>query len=291
VGVALTEGWYVDGEPVQAFGRIIEDRSGWEDVPAMRGSNVTLLGAHGDSWRRKRYDAGNKPLVIGVHGCDTTTWEVPSTGTAERALYESNLEGLLRLLAPRAYRQLDVTRVYADGSRRRAWCEVTGAITPDDAGNGYGQVSLELVVPGAFWEDVDEATYRLPYDTTLGGTQTLEVFSLAGQTAPCSDAQVTITGPCTSVTLVDSQTGSGFSYSSSLSSGDVLAVDAGAFTAALNPTGANTNVITSLGMFDQQILEVVPASESYRGPTVDVTPAGVSAGFTVTFVTKRKWLR
>jgi hypothetical protein len=68
-------------------------------------------------------------------------------------------------------------------------------------------------------------------------------------------------------------------------------VDAGAFTAVLNPTGAATSVLTGVTMYDAQLLEIVPAPQAYRGPTVDVTTAGASSGFTVTFTTKRKWLR
>jgi hypothetical protein len=286
VGVALAEGWYIDGVDVQSYGTVIEDRAGWDDVPGMRGDNVTLLGRHGDLWRRKKYTAGKKTLTIGVHGCDTTTWAVPATGTAERALYESNLEALLRILAPR-HRLFDVTRVYADGSRRRASCEVVAPITPATLGNSYGQISLELVVPGAFWEDVDPATYRVVYDVAEGGTQTLEVFSLAGQTAPCADAVVTVTGPCSSVTVRDTETGSGFTYDGGLAGGQSLVVDAGAWTADVD----TSSVLTALSLYDAQLLEIAPAPQEYRGPTVDVATIGATAGFTVTFVAQRKWLR
>ena len=44
-------------------GVIIEDRNGWDDVAAMRGSNTTLLGRHGTAWRRKRYDEAKKTLT------------------------------------------------------------------------------------------------------------------------------------------------------------------------------------------------------------------------------------
>jgi hypothetical protein len=290
VAVALSEGWYIDGTSLASFGTVIETRDGWDDVPGMRGENTVLLGAHGESWRRKKYGPGTKPLTISVNGVLDDGWSLPATGSARRALYEANLESLLRLLAPR-HRLLDVTRVYADGSRRRASCEVTGEITPQTGGDTYGQISLELVVPGAFWEDVDPATYQVPYNIGTGGTQTLEVFSLIGQTAPCADPVVTITGPCTSVTVRDSETGSGFTYATPLVGGDILVLDAGAFTAQLNPAGANTSMLTSVTMYDAQLLEIVPAPQAYRGPTVDVTTAGASSGFTVTFTTKRKWLR
>jgi hypothetical protein len=88
------------------------------------------------------------------------------------------------------------------------------------------------------------------------------VFSLIGQTAPCADPVVTITGPCTSVTVRDTETGSGFTYATSMSGADTLVVDAGAFTAVLNPTGANTSVLTGVTMYDAQLLEIVPAPQA-----------------------------
>ena len=133
---------------------------------------------------------------------------------------------------------------------------------------------------------MDPQTYTLPYDVAAGGTQALEVFSLQGQTGYCSDAQITVTGPCTTVAVKDHETGLGFSYGA-LTLGQSLVIDSGAFTA----TVGGSSVLTSLTLDDAQILEVGPAPQTYRGPVVDVTTTGASAGFGVTFVTHRKWLR
>jgi hypothetical protein len=280
------EGWWIDGVRLDTHGTILEDRNGWDDIPAMRGSNTTLLGRHGTAWRRKRYDEAKKVLTISVNGVGEDGWSIPETGREQRALYETNLDILLRLLSPR-HRPLRVERVHANGDRRQADCEVTSILTPNTFGDTYGQISLELGVPGAFWEDVDPTSYRLAYDATTGGTQVMEVYSLVGSNAPCADPIVAITGPCTSVAVHDTETGSGFTYAHALTSGQVLTVDAGAFTAL---KGA-TSVLVDLAMADQQILEIVPAPSSYRGPSVTVVAAGTSAPFSVVFETRRKWLR
>jgi hypothetical protein len=64
-------------------------------------------------------------------------------------------------------------------------------------------------------------------------------------------------------------------------------VDSGAFTA----TKGGVSVITAVTLDDTQLLEVGPAPQPYRGPDVDITTTGAGAGFGVTFVTHRKWLR
>lgn len=282
----LTEGWYIDGVSVEAWGAVLTNRDGWDDIPAMRGSNTVLLGRHGEAWRRKLYGPGKKTLTIGVNGT-TEGWRVPATGSAQRALYESNLDSLLRLFAAR-HRTLTVTRVYADGSSRVAECEVTSAITPQPEGFTFGKLSLELTVPDTFWADTEEQTYTLPYDVSAGGTQSLEVFSLQGQTGYCSDAAVTVTGPCSTVTVADAQTGVGFGYVGGLSAGQTLAVDCGAWTAVKSPAA---DVLTDLALTGAVLLEISPAPAERRGPSIDVTATGSATGFAVTLATTRKWIR
>lgn len=286
----LAEGWYVGGVSVEDFGTVLEDREGWDDVPGMRGGNVVLLGRHGESWRRKRFEPGRKVLTIGVHGADTTTWVAPATNALQRAAYEANLDGLLRLLAPR-HATVTVTRVHANGDQRQAECEVVSQIVPKISGQSYGQVQVEFAVPGTFWEDVDAITHALAYDVSAGGEQDCEVYSLAGQTGYCSDGVVVVTGPCSTVSVVDEQTGSGWSYGSALGSGERLTVDSGAFTAVYND-GADHDVLTSLVLTTAAtLLEVSPAPYSYQGPNLAVTTSGASGAMGVTFTGRRKWVR
>ena len=296
MATTLAEGWYIDGVRLDRYavvddnnGVSLNDRAGWDDVPGLRGENVTLLGRHGELWRRKTYGPGRKTLNLTVHGTSEDGWTVPSTDRLQRAAYEEALDALLRIFAPR-HRLLSVERVHANGDRRQADCEVTSVIAPEAVGMTAGRLSVELVIPGSFWEDVDPISYRLPYNTTTGGSQDLEVYSLAGQTAPCADAVVTITGPCSTVSVNDTETGSGFTYAVAISAGHTLTVDAGAFTAVLDD-GTPASVITDLELADQQLLEIVPAPALDRGPEVTVVTTGASSGFTVVFETRRKWLR
>lgn len=290
---SLDEGWYVDGELLDRWGSVtddngvfVADRAGWDDVPGLRGEDVTLLGRHGTSWRRKRYGPGKKTLNIVVNGTGSYGWDVPSTDRLQRAAYEEALDSLLRMFSPR-HRLLSVERVHANGDRRQADCEVVSVLTPQAVGNTAGRMSVELSVPGSFWEDVDPTTYRLPYVVGTGGSQTLEVYSLAGQTAPCADPVVVVTGPCLTIAVHDYETGSGFSYGSALTGAETLTVNADTFTATVN----STSVLTSLTLADQQLLELVSAPGVDRGPKVTVAATGVSTGFTVAFTTRRKWLR
>lgn len=296
MATTLSEGWYVDGQRLDRWavvddddgdnGVTLTDRAGWDDVPGLRGDNLTLLGRHGQLWRRKRYDVGRKTLNMTVHGTGPDGWSVPVTNRLQRAAYEQNLDALLRVFSPR-HRLLDVERVHANGDRRRADCEVASVISPEAVGMTAGRLSIELAVPGSFWEDVDAVSYRLPYNVVTGGAQDLEVFSLAGQTAPCGTATVTVTGPCTTVAVHDTETGSGFTYGEALGGSDTLIVDAGAFTA----TVADVSVLTDLVLADQQLLEIVPAPALDRGPQVTVSTTGASSGFSVVVEARRKWLR
>lgn len=279
----MAEGWYIDGVPLEGFGRVIENRDGWDDTPGVRGDNTVLLGRHGESPRRKKYGPGRKSLAMAVHGVNEDG-SVPVEGSAQRALYEKNLDGLLRLIRPRPG-FLPVLRVYADGSRRTALCEVLNPITPATLGFTYGQVSFELGVPGAFWLDEDARTYRVPFDVAGADAQEGEVYSLAGGTAPCSDAIVTVTGPCTSVMVRDSENGSGFAYGA-LTGGQTLVVDAGAFSAV---KGASS-VLTDLTIYDE-LLELSPAPTENRGPSLVITAPGKSTGFKVVVQARRAWLR
>lgn len=282
------EGWYADGEPFERFGTVIEDQSGWFDTPAVRGDDAVLAGRHGRLWRPKKYDIGRVPMLVGIHGANDD-WTVPSEGSQQRALFEANLNSFLRVIGVR-HRLISVERVHPTDAgtapRRRADCEVINTITPQMAGFTYGRVSFEWVVPAAFFEDVDPTTYRLRYDTAGTAEQVVEVYSLVGQTGYCADSITTVTGPCTTVAVRDAETGAGWSYGP-LVAGEELIVDAGAFTAEVD----GVSVITDLGIDSGNgLLEIAPAPSESQGPSVIVTATGVDEDFTVSMVTRRKWL-
>jgi hypothetical protein len=293
MSTTFAEGWYIDGERLDRWadvtsnnGVILENREGWDDAPGLRGADATLLGRHGSSWRRKRYEAAKRMLTLTVHGTDADGWTVPDSPRKQRAAYEEALDNLYRLFAPR-HRLLDVERVHASGDRRRADCEVISPLTPAPIGMTAGRLTVELSVPGAFWEDVDALSHALGYDVSGPDEQELEVYSLAGQTAPCADAIIEVTGPCSSIAVHDTETGSGWTYADTVEDDETLTVDCGVFTALLGAT----SVITDLVLADQQLLEIVPATVGHRGPYLTVDAADVSAGFRVVVTSRRKWLR
>lgn len=295
MATTLAEGWYIDGARLDRWasditdgtgnGVILSDRTGWDDTPPLRGENVPLLGRHGELWRRKRYGPGRKTLSMSVLAANEAEAD-PATAKLQRAAYEANLDALQRMFG-QVHRKLSVERVHANGDRRQADCEVISPLAPVPVGMGAGRVQVELGIPGSFWEDVDAISYRLPYTVGGAASQDCEVYSLAGQTAPCADATITITGPCDAVAVHDAVTGSGFTYSSAIAGDETLTVNAGAFTALLDAT----SVITDLVLADQQILEIISAPESYRGPELTVNATTATAGFSVVINARRKWLR
>jgi hypothetical protein len=282
------EGWWIDGVYLGDLGTMVL-ADGWDDVAQSRGENQQLLGIDGAAFRPKLRDVGSKTIQMGVHGAnwDGYQWIIPGSTTAQRALYEANLDRLLRLIGT-THRELLVERIYPDGSKRRAKCEATGQITPARQADSYGEIQFQLNVLGGVWEDVDEITSTLAYKVAGPNAQTLEVFSLIGQTAACADAEVTIHGPCSSVSIVDAETGLGCTYPASLSSSDVLVIQPdGRFAITKN----GTSVITAVSFSGNRLLRISPAPNDSTGPSVIVTAPGKGAQFSVTVRSRAKWLR
>jgi hypothetical protein len=286
----VNEGWYVDGDPLETLGgTAIEGQQGWFDTPGMRGDSIVLAGQHGERWRPKKFQPGVIPMTVGIHGA-LSDWSVPAEGTARRSLFERNLEDFLRRVV-KTHRRSLVQRVHATRSgntpRRQALCQAANAITPQMTGYSYGAVSFEWQVPGAFWSDVDPRSQNLGYVVGGSAAQELELFTLQGQTGYCADSVITVKGPCSSVSVVDAETGEGWTYATSIGSGVSLVVDSGEFSAFRGVT----DVLGSLQFSGSgpNLLEIVPAPSESRGPKLRVTAAGVGAGFAVTAVTRRKW--
>lgn len=284
----MIEGWYVDGEPMETLGgTVIEDQQGWHNSPSMRGENLLLAGQHGERWRPKKFSPGLIPMTVGIHGA-LSDWSVPREGTARRVQFERNVEDFLRRTV-KTHRLSLVERVHATRSgstpRRQALCQAVNEITPQMTGYSYGAVSFEWSVPGTFWSDADPRSQALPY--LIGGpaSQELELFTLAGQTGYCTDSVITVKGPCSSVSVLDAETGKGWTYPASIGSGVSLVVDSGEFTAK---RGA-TDVLVGMVFDGSTLLEIVPAPSESRGPKLRVVAAGTGTGFSVTAVTRRKW--
>lgn len=277
----MAEGWLVDGVPLETARRTVDTRTGWDDLPGARGDDVTLLGRHGQRWRPKRHDRSRRTLAITLHGLDDAG-RVPASAAARRAVIERELDDLARLLLVR-HRPLLVERVHADGARRRALCDVTGALTPEHVTDDTARVVVELQVPGGLWEDVDATSLRLPLVTT-GDVQDVELWSLRGQTGPCPDAVVAVTGPCSSLTIVDAPSGTSLAWPVPVPDGSTLVVDLGATSALLD----GVESVTTLTALD---LEVSPAPTADRGPRLQVTCPGAGGGTRVVVTARRRWLR
>ncbi|MEU6789965.1 hypothetical protein ABZ912_63230 [Nonomuraea angiospora] len=168
---------------------------------------------------------------------------------------ETNLEALTALLGVR--NRLMVMRYQAGPIVRVADVTVTAASEPEiNTGAARARFSVVVEVPGVYWRD--EAV------TAWAGNANASdqvITTLAGSTAPITDALIRVTGPATNITVKDvaSQGAVGLltSGSNSLTAGQRLLIDAAAMRAALVTTDTwdlttgtdRTGVISVFGPF------------------------------------------
>jgi hypothetical protein len=85
---------------------------------------------------------------------------------------------------------VELVHTLPDGSQRSVVGEVLEVIDfTSMAGGGRAEFAVSLVVPGAFWSDVDSIT------ATFSGTGVWSPSAFSGATAPMDDLQVTFVGP------------------------------------------------------------------------------------------------
>ncbi|MGW4639546.1 hypothetical protein ACWEN6_13510 [Sphaerisporangium sp. NPDC004334] len=163
-------------------------------------------------------------LVIGV------TARTPSGVNGGFEQLEHNLEALAALLGVR-HRLMTLT--YTAGSIVRVADVTIDAVSEPDVDVGSARARLTAVckVPGVYW--------RTPAATTWSGllaAASQPVTTLAGSTAPVTDAVLRWTGPVVNPKLVDVATGGSVTRSGGVTAGQRLLVDCGAMRAAIVTT-------------------------------------------------------
>lgn len=217
----------VNGVDLNSRATFLQEISGLYITPKRREQNLILPGRHGTlQVPRKRYEAGTLIIKLWVDGVDKTTGVVPGGSTSE-AQFRARVDELAALFYSET---LTIDHVMPDGSIRRAIGELTQdpiSFAPTvDSLVRYGEFSVAITLPGAFWLDTTAQTSG-PWLLTTGSTQALSEFAAA--TAPMTDLTLTF-GPGANPLLSQPSTGVFVAWDSVIASGRKLALDTKTWT-------------------------------------------------------------
>jgi hypothetical protein len=170
------------------------------------------------------------------------------------------------------------------GGGRRAYCEVVDAIDMTSmAGGTRAEFNVDMIIPGAFWEDlvVSNMVFTLP--SVVNYEQTLA--PLQSGTAPVDDALITlnVTGTLSNLTLTDMASGAEFLLSGTLPG--TIEIDNKNFTVKNGATSLIANVTRKNS---NQLLPLTPMS-STEAPRLKVNASGAGS-ITMTIVARRRYL-
>ncbi|SDL73045.1 hypothetical protein SAMN05421874_12820 [Nonomuraea maritima] len=184
--------------------------------------------------------AGELPIVGLDHEATSfsltfaVTGATPSGADGGYAQMETNLEALTALLGVR--NRLMSLRYEAGPIARIADVTITAASEPEIwVGAARARLTVVVEVPGVYWRDETLSTWS-------GSANTVDqvVTTLAGSTAPITDALIRVTGPATNPTIRDVASGGTVALTTfganTISAGQWLVVDAQAMRAALVTT-------------------------------------------------------
>jgi hypothetical protein len=171
------------------------------------------------------------------------------------------------------------------GGGRRAWCEVTDAIDmTSQAGGTRAEFTVNMAIPGAFWEDLSASSMTFSLLGLTDYEQTLH--ALASATAPIDDALITLTvsGTVSDLTLTDVATGAEITIAGTLPS--KVVIDNSSFRVT-DQTGAS--IISSVTRKNSnQLFPLTPVS-STEAPKVKVNATGAGS-VVMDVVAKRRYL-
>lgn len=198
-------------------------------LPGARAVRVTVPGR-----------AGELPIVGLDHELTSfslvfsVTGATPAGADGGYAQLEANLEALSALLGVR--HRLMSLRYQAGAIVRVADVTVIAASEPELwVGAARARLTAVVEVPSVYWRDETTTTWEGSANTTGQA-----VTTLAGSTAPITDALIRVTGPATNITIRDVATqgavGLLTSGSNSLTASERLLIDAAAMRAALVTT-------------------------------------------------------
>lgn len=256
----------VNGNRLDTWARNIKVKDGWVQIPARRGKNVPVPGAHGELWvPNKRYEMGSMLLDMWVR--DTDADNVTTNPTNRYAAWRQNLDALLQLFNS-SYALLDVRVQFSATDIRQAFAEVKAISDPVMRGDTYGELKVSLDIPGTFWRTPTQVQFASPTGASAAATHTLIGF--AGATAPIEDAQFLVEGPITNPKITDPVTGHYVQLAKVLAAGEAWMLDSGAWssktgataTVQWNTTGGISQIplTTAVGPFLPAYMGLAPGS-------------------------------
>lgn len=216
----------VDGVPLDARGWYLTPETRRRAIPGVRAVSVQVPGVPGEL-PITGLDLDTTTLTLGLR----VTAARPDGSDGDLVDLETNVEALTGLFGVR-HRMLDVRHYPAPGMVRQADATMLAASEPVyNTALRFARLTVVLTVPGVVWRDVAAATWS----GALPGTGQA-VTTLAGSTAPVTDALVRFTGPAVSPTIVDVATGGSVSRPGGLLAGQRLLIDCKAMRAAVVTT-------------------------------------------------------
>jgi len=275
----------VDGVRLDTYAWNIETKNGRFYVPGVRGSNAQVPGRHGSLFvPSKKFDDGRFILSMWAQGTDVNG-AAPGSGT-EYNQFRKNMDQLMSLFTKRPF-LMDVQKDDGSGTMRQAFCEVIQAIDPDVFGvNPTGKFTVELDIPGVFWQDTADQNY-----SSLTGVTTSFSFSLAafaGATAPMEDLYLVVDGPIANPRIIDAATGHYIQYNGTVAGGNQWVVNTTLWTSkvgagiAFTQSGTDvTNLTVFTGAHAPRYLALTPKNgDLTTAPTMQLTNTGSSSGAT-----------
>lgn len=275
-----TELLTVDGVVLNTLAKNVESLTGRLRTPAKRTANVTVPGRHGSvRTSGKMFSENILTLPMWVLGCDDDG-AIPEDET-ERTEFFARINELTRLFIGRD-EILDVRHTLPDGSVRQCFADVMDAIDfTTETASPIGRFGVSLVVPGAFWQDLDAHTQEKSAEPA---SATFSAF--AGATAPMEELVATIEGPWNNPRLTF-EDGSWVQYNEAFSAAQGVAIDSENWS--LSGIGGYVPALTKLeysGTSSRWFS--VPASEA--APRVTFGGTARTAASSLTLAGRRKFL-
>lgn len=218
ISVIRSDGVEVDLD--RCVDRSVEGVNGLLVVPAKRGSNLVIPGAHGELHiPGKRHQAGAVVLPMWVRGVLSDGSIPDATDSGPRLLFLQNLRELISTFV--VDELVTIRHTLSDGTAREIRGEVTATVEPEVSGRGrysLGRMAVALSCPSPFWSDLDPVTEEID----AGAPQTLTAFT--GASAPMEDLLVEF-GPQNNPRLEQPSSGIFVRMPRVITSGQTVTVD------------------------------------------------------------------
>lgn len=281
---ASREPWTADGVQLNTYAYNISAFT--LGTPGLRGSTTRLPMRSGSMPRYNRsYEPGLFGLSMWILGCNADG-TIPSTWTAQRAVFETNRSLLMSMLCKQSSTIL-FTKTLHDGTviRSRALPTPDSVEMATQMAMLRGEFTLTYELVDSFWEEETQRTVNATAGATL--PKVVELTNYEGSTAPLEDALITVNGPITNPKVTDTESGSWVQYTGTVSLGATWTLDSGAFTSKVGAADVRAN--TSHGGH-ARFIYIPPRNGLGSVPVVTLTGSGGGSATQVTVAFRRKFL-